>query len=130
MMSPLFSSVGDTMVGGAEEVKKAQEEAAKKIEDAKQAKIDAEQRKVQETQAALSVRKVLQKVRNATPADFEEIKNELETVLALELENCGAQKVLVKMECEKFMAQTTERIGKINQARMAQQEKRNAVLKI
>lgn len=85
----------------------------KMIKDAEAAVKRAEQT------AAMSVRRVITKVRGATDENFDELKQELASVLASELENCGSIRDKVREEADTMVQQSAVRL---EQARLAKAE--------
>lgn len=114
------------------------EEANKKRLEAAQQKI-AEQRKQQEElqkkraeeqqktqaaqRAAVNIRKVIARVRSATPETFEKLKEELAQTLAKEFDQCGAQKAKVQEESDKALEQASSRVEAIKKQKEAQEQK-------
>ncbi|CAK0883943.1 unnamed protein product [Prorocentrum cordatum] len=70
-------------------------------------------RKRQEQASTLTIRRVITKLRSATPESIDEVKAELQTTLAKELGNCGAQTVKMQEEAEKGVQMATQRIEQL-----------------
>mmetsp|Transcript_95307 Transcript_95307/g.269710 ORF Transcript_95307/g.269710 Transcript_95307/m.269710 type:complete len:916 (-) Transcript_95307:97-2844(-) len=87
--------------------KKRREEEARRMEGA----------------AALIVRKVIQRVRIATPDNFEELRTELEMTQQQQLPRMGSQAEKVLQEAERAVAQVQERVDAHN-ARLNAEEQR------
>eukprot|EP00971_Amphidinium_carterae_P007708 152508-Amphidinium_carterae.1 len=86
----------------------------------------AQKRLVQlkEQKAASKVRQVIQKMRFVLPETYEEVKVELETVMAAELENCGSAAEQVKAESEKCVEMGAERVEQVKEQRIKEEERR------
>lgn len=108
--------------------KRAQEEqerrtAEREAEQARRAEAlkkqrEEEEKRRKENAAALAVRKVIQKVRLATPDTYEAIRAELEEAQEKNTEAMGAQALRVAQEAQQTMEQTLKRI----QAQLAKRE--------
>jgi len=118
-----------------EEMKQQQEELRKK-QEAERAQREKEMaQKKEEQRAMLSIRRVLQKVRLATPANIEELEKELQETLQKELEACASQKDRMKQEADTGLEQGKQRIEQIKEqqrkaeeARIEQERKRKEAL--
>jgi len=89
-----------------------------------------EEEKRREQAAALVVRKVIQRVRIATPDNFESLRIELEQVQQEQLEKMGSQALKVLQEAEKGIMQAQERVDEILEKRAAEdREKFEAEMK-
>merc|ERR1712190_327469 len=77
-----------------EEKKKAEDDAKRREEEAKVLK---------QQQATLAVLRVLQKLSNATPSNFDDLKVEFDKVLQTELLETGTQKEVLKAEAERVL---------------------------
>jgi len=103
-----------------EEAKKKQrereEELARREAEAQKRREEEEQRR-KEQAAALAVRKVIQRVRIATPETYDSLRNELEDAQAEHLEAMGSQAEKVSSEAEKALHQAQQRIDEINRKR-------------
>lgn len=91
--------------------------------EAKKRREEEEQRK-RETAAALAVRKVIQRVRIATPETYDNLRAELEECLANKLEEMGAQGNKVSEEAEQTLKQAQKRIDEINEKRAEDERRR------
>ena len=108
-----------------EAIKKKEQEQKQKEEAAKQKK-DLEERRRQEQRSTLAIRRVIQKVRLASPETFSEVQKELQEILGVELENTGSQKERIKEESEKGLEQATKRIDSIKEQRQKELDKKEA----
>merc|ERR1711904_760624 len=81
-----------------------------------------EEKKRKEQAAALVVRKVIQRLRIATPENFEDLRAELETAQAENLDKMGPQGEKVQMEADKALQQAQQRVTATIEKR--EQEKR------
>jgi len=109
-----------------EEQKRKKEEADKRREEAAKQKKEAEEKRKKEQQATMAIRRIIQKIRLATPENFEEVKKELEDILTVELEHCGGQLTRIKEESDKGLEQAQKRIEALSEARKKEQERREA----
>eukprot|EP00747_Dinoflagellata_sp_TGD_P197729 gnl/TRDRNA2_/TRDRNA2_69467_c0_seq1.p1 gnl/TRDRNA2_/TRDRNA2_69467_c0~~gnl/TRDRNA2_/TRDRNA2_69467_c0_seq1.p1 ORF type:complete len:938 (-),score=322.79 gnl/TRDRNA2_/TRDRNA2_69467_c0_seq1:66-2777(-) len=94
-------------------VSAAEAEMAKRQADLKKKREEEEARRGEQT-AALAVRKVIQRVRIATPENFDELRAELEATQVAQLEKMGSQADKVAQEAEKALTQAQERVDAIN----------------
>merc|ERR1712187_820735 len=95
---------------GLEMKKKMMEEARKKqIEELKKKK-EAEEARRMEQQAALAIRRVVQKFRFATPDNFDQYKQELETARAEQGHFVVQQKQQIEDEISKTLEAATKRV--------------------
>jgi len=99
-----------------EEMQRRQTELRRKREE--------EEAKRTEQAAALIVRKVIQRVRIATPDNFDELRQELERTQSEQLEKMGSQAEKVLQEAEKAMLQAQERVDQISEKRLADEKKK------
>jgi len=110
-----------------EEMKKRQaekeEEMQRRQAELKKKREEEEQRR-QEQAAALIVRKVIQRVRIATPENYDELRAELEKMLEEQLENMGSQAEKVQQEAEKTLLQAQERVDQIAEKRIEDERKK------
>jgi len=88
-----------------------EEQARKQAEMKKKREEDDIRRK--EQAAALAVRKVIQKVRVATPETYDKLRTDLEEALATHLEALGSQAEKVSQEAEQTLQQATDALQKI-----------------
>lgn len=108
-----------------EAIKKKEQEQKQKEEAAKQKK-DLEEKRRQEQRSTLAIRRVIQKVRLASPETFAEVQKELQEILEVELENTGSQKERIKEESGKGLEQATKRIDSIKEQRQKELDKKEA----
>jgi len=87
-------------------------------------KREAEEIHRKEQAAALVVRKVIQRVRIATPENYDELRNELEKAQASQLEDMGSQAEKVGKEAETALQQAQQRIDEINEKRAADEKRK------
>jgi len=78
---------------------KAEEDAKKQVEEEKRKEDEAKALKQQK--ATLAVLRVLQKLSNATPENFEALNTELESVMESELTDTGPQQEILKAEANR-----------------------------
>eukprot|EP00928_Gymnodinium_smaydae_P018940 TRINITY_DN17215_c0_g4_i3.p1 TRINITY_DN17215_c0_g4~~TRINITY_DN17215_c0_g4_i3.p1 ORF type:complete len:1055 (+),score=289.79 TRINITY_DN17215_c0_g4_i3:128-3292(+) len=109
-----------------EDSKRRAEDEAKKREEEQKRKKDFEEKRRQEQKSTLSIRRVIQKVRGATPDNFEELHQELKDVMEAELPHAGTQKQRLVEESEKGMEQAKKRIEQLMEVRRKEQEKKDA----
>lgn len=76
-----------------------------------------------EQQAALAVRKVIQRVRVATPETYDSLRTELEEAQARHLEELGSQAQKVTQEAQETLQQAQHRIDEINERRVEDERK-------
>jgi len=103
--------------------KEKDEEAARRAEEMKQKRAEEELRR-KEQASALAVRKVIQRVRIATPETYDDLRAELENAQAEHLESMGSQAEKVSQEAEKALQQAQQRIDEINEKRAADEAAR------
>jgi len=109
--------------------KEREEEQARRDAEMQRRREEEEKRK-REQSAALAVRKVIQRVRIATPETYDSLRAELEDVQAQHLDAMGSQVEKVSQEAEKALEQAQQRIDEINkkreedERRAAEEEKR------
>lgn len=108
-----------------EAIRKKEQEQKQKEEAAKQKK-DLEEKRRQEQRSTLAIRRVIQKVRLASPETFAEVQKELQEILEVELENTGSQKERIKEESGKGLEQATKRIDSIKEQRQEELDKKEA----
>merc|ERR1719215_1234072 len=89
----------------AEDQKRLEEEEAKRRQDEIAKKKEVEDKRRLEQKSTLAIRRVIQKVRVATPENFDVLQQELKEVLAQELENSGSQRARMTEESEKGLEQ-------------------------
>lgn len=84
----------------------------------------AEDRRRQEQKATLAIRRVIQKVRIATPGNFSELQEELQEILREQLESTGSQKQRMQEESDKGLEQARKRIEQVNEQQRREQERK------
>jgi len=99
------------------------EERARKEAEMKKRREEEEVRR-QEHAAALNVRKVIQRVRVATPENYDELRAELEEAQAANLEALGMQAQKVSQEAQETLKQAQKRIDEINEQRAEDERRR------
>jgi len=107
----------------AELLKKKAEEERQRQDEQQRREQEAARRK-EEQRAMLAIQKVIQQVRIARPEGFDELKKEMEVVLAKELEKTGPQKDRIKAESAKAVEQAQERIDKVKELERLQEERK------
>ena len=107
---------GQQPVGQEQDAKRRKQEA-QRIEEQKKKRDEEDQRRTEQA-AALAVRKVIQKVRIATPENYDALMEELVEAQATHVENLGAKTEMVSQEAEKALEQAQKRIDEINQKRI------------
>lgn len=107
-----------------EELKRRQEEEARQKEREIAQRKELEEKRRQEQKATLAIRRVIQKVRVATPDNFDELQKELQDEMAKEMESTGSQKQRMMEECEKGLEQARKRIEQLNEQRKKDEEKK------
>lgn len=108
----------------AEELKRKREEDQRKKEEEIRRKKELEEKRRSEQKATLSIRRVIQKVRVATPDLFDDLQIELEEILKTELENTGAQQARMREEADKGLEQARKRIEQIAEHRRKEEEQK------
>jgi len=83
-----------------------------------------EDEKRKEQSAALVVRKVIQRVKNAEPENFSDLRAELEQVQQQHLELMGSQALKVLAEAEKAITQAQERVDELAIKRAKEEQER------
>jgi len=110
-----------------EEQQKLQRERAEEMAK-KQAELVAKRQedeiRRQEQNAALAVRKIIQRVRTATPDTYDELRLELETTQTSQLQWMGSQAEKVLQEAEKALQQAQERVDQIAEKRNVEERKK------
>lgn len=104
-------------------VKKKQEEQEKMKADM-QAKLKAEEQRRLESRATFAIRRIIQKVRVATPDTIEALETELNAEMEKEMPNCGSQAEKLKEEADRGLEQAKKRIEQINAERAKELEKK------
>lgn len=103
--------------------KKEEEERARKEAEMKKRREEEEVRR-KEHAAALAVRKVIQRVRVATPETYDNLRAELEEAQATHLEALGSQAQKVTQEAQETLQQAQKRIDDINEKRAEDERRR------
>lgn len=109
-----------------EDVARKKELEQKQKEEAAKQKKDLEEKRRQEQRSTLAIRRIIQKVRLASPETFEEVQKELQEILRVELENTGSQKERIKEESEKGLEQAMKRLDSIREQRQKELDKKEA----
>lgn len=114
----------------AEWKKKVEEEKAKRLEEENKKKEElrlkreADEKKRLEQRATFAIRRVIQRIRTATPETFDTLEGELHAEVDKELANCGDQAEAMKEEVDKGLEQGRKRIEQIRETRRAEEEKK------
>ncbi|CAE7230814.1 unnamed protein product [Symbiodinium natans] len=126
-------SLGNAEEGRKSAAKRKEEDAARKKEleqkqkeEAAKQKKDLEEKRRQEQRSTLAIRRVIQKIRLASPETFDEVQKELQEILRVELENTGSQKERIKEESEKGLEQARKRLDSIKEQRQKELDKKTA----
>lgn len=110
----------------SEQAKQRAEEEAKRVSD-EQKRRDEEARALKQQKATLSVLRVLQKLSNATPDNFDELNTELESVLETELPETGPQQEILKGEANRVRDYAKQYVEQVrDQQKKVEEEKRTA----
>jgi len=96
------------------------EQKQREEEMARQRRQQDEQRRI-ESNAQMNAKKVMQKLRTATPEDVEEVKQEVETTLMQELPKCGQQAEAIRMEATQMIQEAFVRVEKIKEQRIEEE---------
>jgi chromosome segregation ATPase len=107
-----------------EDIKIRLEEQRKKQQEMIQSKVEAEQKKKFEQQAALSVRRVIHKLRLATPTNFDELKAELAKVQEECKDKLGSQAEKIQEEINQITELAQKKIDVINEAKRKEDERK------
>merc|ERR1712096_79734 len=86
--------------------------------------MEAEQKKKEEQQAALSVRRVIQKIRLATPLTFDDLKAELTKVQEECQEKLGCQAEKIEEEIREIIELARKKVEFMNEVRRKEEEKK------
>merc|ERR1711920_1217686 len=92
-----------------EERQKQEEERKKKEEEAKQARIAEQKKAAEEQKAVMAIKQVAGKLLKVQPEGLDDLKKEVEEILAKELDNCGSKKETVKQETDKAIETANKR---------------------
>merc|ERR1719221_1804713 len=95
---------------------KAEEDAKRKDEEGKV---------LRQQQATLAVLRVLQKLSNANPENFESLNTELEQVLKTELPETGAQQEILKAEADRVLEYAKQYVGQVSEQQRKWEELRS-----
>jgi Ca2+-binding EF-hand superfamily protein len=106
------------------QVQQQQQEFLKKLEEDKKKAAEEAEKKKGEQGAAMTIRRVIQKVKGAQEESFEQLKKELSEILDQELEKCGSIKDKIKEEAGQGIEQTSARIEATKKAKAEAEEKR------
>ncbi|CAE7206980.1 P67 [Symbiodinium necroappetens] len=128
-----YANIGNAEEGRKSAAKRKEEDVARKKEleqkqkeEAAKQKKDLEEKRRQEQRSTLAIRRIIQKVRLASPETFEEVQKELQEILRVELENTGSQKERIKEESEKGLEQAMKRLDSIREQRQKELDKKEA----
>jgi len=114
----------------AEWKKKIEEDKAKKLEEDNRKKEElrikkeAEEKKRLEQRATFAIKRVIQRIRTATPETFDTLEGELHAEVEKELPNCGDHADAMKDEVEKGLEQGRMRVEQIKEQRRKEEEKK------
>merc|ERR1712039_1167334 len=100
--------------------KRAEEEAKRKEEEAKM---------LRQQQATLAVLRVLQKLSNANPDNFDALNAELAEVLKTDLPETGAQLEVLKAEAERVLEYAKQYVQQVKDQQKKEQEAKEAAAK-
>eukprot|EP00913_Durusdinium_trenchii_P025868 g24275.t1 len=106
-----------------EELQRRAEEDKRKAED-EQKRREEEAKVLRQQQATLSVLRVLQKLSNASPDDFESLNKELEEVLNTELPETGAQQEILKAEADRVLEYAKQYVEQVREQQKKWEELR------
>jgi len=116
------------------EQQKVKEEQAKlaEIEKKKKEEQEAAEKKILRCQTAtLSVLRVLQKLSNASPDNFTDLKSELAAVLKTELPDTGAQQEILQAEADRVLEYAQQYVEQVSeQNKKLEEEKAEKMKKI
>jgi len=112
-----------------DEIRKRQQEKEEEMQ--RREAYEAEMRRKREEEDALRreqaaasmVRQVIARVRMATPESFDQLRAELESTLAEQIERMGPQCEAVQVEAEKSLLQAQERVDQITENRILEERK-------
>eukprot|EP00933_Yihiella_yeosuensis_P071683 TRINITY_DN79912_c0_g1_i1.p1 TRINITY_DN79912_c0_g1~~TRINITY_DN79912_c0_g1_i1.p1 ORF type:complete len:931 (-),score=287.51 TRINITY_DN79912_c0_g1_i1:123-2855(-) len=110
-----------------EEARKRQaerEQEQQKKQAELKAKREQEEARRKESSAALAVRKAIQKVRTATPENYDELMGQLEEAQAANLEAMGSQAEKVSQEAQAALEQAQKRIDQMNEEKIQEEQKK------
>ena len=113
-----------------EDWQRQQEELERRAEEEKRRALEEQRRREEEAkmlrqqQATLAVLRVLQKLSNASPEDFELLSKELEEVLASELPETGAQQEILKAEADRVLEYAKQYVEQVREQQKKLEEMR------
>jgi len=111
-----------------EEWQRHEEEIQRKAEEDKRRAEEEQQRREEEAkvlrqqQATLAVLRVLQKLSNASPDDFEALNQELQEVLANELPETGQQQEILKAEADRVLEYAKQYVEQVREQQKKYEE--------
>jgi len=108
----------------AAQAKQREEDMRRQREAEMQRKREEDERRRYEQHAALTARKAIQKIRFATPENYEELKLEVEQTLAAELPKCGAQGERIRQDADTTVQQAQQRVEEIKEQRRVDEERK------
>merc|ERR1719464_1432756 len=106
-----------------------QEANKRRVEEDQRRRMAGVKNQLEEQRATLCIRRVVQKVRVATPENLDSNKQELDEVLAKEMLACGTQAARMKQEAEQAWQQASARVEKIKEQQKKAEEERLAMEK-
>jgi len=92
------------------ERRQREEEERRRLEEENRRRREEDERRRLEQHSALMARKAIQKVRLATPDNFDALKKEVEDTLLMELPKCGQQADRIREDAEKQLEQAKQRV--------------------
>mmetsp|Transcript_108929 Transcript_108929/g.274119 ORF Transcript_108929/g.274119 Transcript_108929/m.274119 type:complete len:783 (+) Transcript_108929:114-2462(+) len=99
-----------------EEVKRQQDELRRKQDEERKRQEQELVRRRDEQTAALSIRRVVQKLRGVSPETLEEVQKEVMEVLQTQLPACGSQSDAMKQEADSGLQQAKQRVAQIQES--------------
>jgi len=106
-----------------EEIRRREMERAKVVEENRRRHEEEERRRL-EQHSVLVARQAIQKVRMATPENFDELRNQVEETLMQELPKCGTQAERIREESNQLVEQAQQRIDGIKEMRRKEEDRR------
>merc|ERR1719226_259884 len=100
---------------------KAEEDAKKKEEEGKV---------LRQQQATLAVLRVLQKLSNANPENFESLNKELEEVLKTELPETGSQQDILRQEADRVLEYAKQYVEQVREQQKKWEEQQRNTLEL
>merc|ERR1711920_1137631 len=98
-----------------------------KLDELKKQKEEAAKSNVAKLEAASKIRKAAMRVMQSTEQNYDEVRKELEEIMATELDNAGENKDKIFEETEKIAEAARKRIDGIREKKRAEQEAKNEV---